>query len=364
MKLDWHRNGGLPDRDMISRWAGNHSLIVKRLKTIRASPHTASESGLRPLGDDDEDFVCPTLQELRKVKVEYLPPAGAIRTEDSLLTLHDRLWIPPDAAELLQRMGIVHFDYLYMGENYGDSKYLLVLKDHASHYCELSACDAPQGGRSRLQQRRLSKKRERGENLENFAVSDYVLRSRVDEKHGNKLQVTWVGPYCVVHADAHLFGLQHLVTGDELDVHASWLKVYGDRSLEVTDERLEHVSSQGIILAVDKLNEHQWNGSIKDYAICVSWKGIQQIDDSYEPVKSFVKEIRVLIDNYATKANGPKFTEYRNKLQVVVMEPTLSLPPTRSQPPAAHQPRASQDTVDQPQRRTSNRKGGDVNPQE
>eukprot|EP00644_Phytophthora_capsici_P014121 jgi/Phyca11/99277/e_gw1.3.484.1 len=49
----------------------------------------------------------------------------------------------------------------------------------------------------RVKQRILNKKRERGENLVNFYVGDYVLRSRTDEKRGNKLQVTWVGPYRV-----------------------------------------------------------------------------------------------------------------------------------------------------------------------
>eukprot|EP00644_Phytophthora_capsici_P007387 jgi/Phyca11/112243/e_gw1.21.358.1 len=44
----------------------------------------------------------------------------------------------------------------------------------------------------------LNKKKERGENLVNFTEGDFVLRSRVDEKHKNKLQVTWVGPYRVV----------------------------------------------------------------------------------------------------------------------------------------------------------------------
>ncbi|GMF39813.1 unnamed protein product [Phytophthora fragariaefolia] len=457
--------------DMISRWAGNHSPTVKRLKTVRASPPTTAESvsPLRPL--DDEHFVWPTLQELREIQAEYLPPAGAVRTEDGLLTLHDRLWIPPDATELLQRLcivaqcgaqghrgqhamlahlqrlfaidhvaavvakfvkdcllclyskggkiiprpwsetincstrnGVLHFDYLYMGESYGNSKYLLVLKDHATHYCELVVADTPdstvvveallawhsrfgippnwisdngthfknevvakrsrrlrtqqtftpayspwingsiervnrdmlqvvrtmiltykishkdwvylvpmiqanlnhtpvpslgnkapvelftglrcptplrgfyrpdKGGLQevpaserideyrdelrnslhamhckvedrRLQQRLLNKKHERGENLVTFAVGDYVLRSRVDEKHGNKLQVTWVGPYRVVRADAHSFRVQHLVTGDELDVHASRLKMYADSSLDVTDERLEMCLRKGL----------------------------------------------------------------------------------------------------------------------
>ncbi|KAG3128725.1 hypothetical protein C6341_g24429 [Phytophthora cactorum] len=83
----------------------------------------------------------------------------------------------------------------------------------------------------RLKQRLLNKKRERGENLVNFTVGDYVLRSRVDEKQSKKLQVTWVGPYRVL----------------------------------LTDELFEHISAQGIVLAVDKLKDHQWNNNIKDY---------------------------------------------------------------------------------------------------
>ncbi|GMF31526.1 unnamed protein product [Phytophthora fragariaefolia] len=169
----------------------------------------------------------------------------------------------------------------------------------------------------RLKQRLLNKKRERGENLVNFTVGDYVLRSRVDAKHGNKLQVTWIGPYRVVRADAHSFRVQHLVAGDELGVHASRLKMYADSSLNVTDELLEHVSAQGILLAVDELLEHRWNNDIHDYEIRVSWKGLQQIEDSYEPLRSVAKEIRVLVDNYVAKANDDELTNHWNDVQDV-----------------------------------------------
>ncbi|KAH9095716.1 hypothetical protein LEN26_017772 [Aphanomyces euteiches] len=37
----------------------------------------------------------------------------------------------------------LHFDYLYMGPSKNGPKYVLVLKDDLSHYCELVACDAP-----------------------------------------------------------------------------------------------------------------------------------------------------------------------------------------------------------------------------
>lgn len=104
-----------------------------------------------------------------------------------------------------------------------------------------------------MKQRLLNKKRERGDNLVNFSVGDFVLRSRVDEKRGNKLLVVWVGPYRVIRADPHSFIIQHLVTDHELDIHASRLKFYADDSSDVTEELLEHISAQGIILAVENL---------------------------------------------------------------------------------------------------------------
>jgi hypothetical protein len=525
--------------DMISRWAGNHAPVVtvKRIKAVRQQP-TPSRPRLRPLNDDG--FVWPTLDELTTVQAQYDPPTGAATAANGTITPNDRIWVPSEATELIQRLciiahcgaqghrdqkamiahlqrlfvidhlaatvskfvnncllclhcrggkiiprpwgevidcntrnGVLHFDFLYMGESYGDSKYLLVLKDHATHYCELVVADAADssittealldwhsrfgippewvsdngthfknevvaelsrrlrtkqsftlaycpwingsvervnrdvlqviramilsykisykdwvylvpmvqaslnhtalpslGNHSptelftglqtptplrefylqetqelqtvpevpeiegylaqlresvqamhcdvedqRLKQRLLNKKRERGENLVNFTVGDFVLRSRVDEKHGNKLQVTWVGPYRVVRADAHSFRVQHLVTGDELDVHASRLKMYADDSLEVTDELLEHISAQGIVLAVDKLKAHRWNSDIKDFEIAVGWKGLQSIEDSYEPLTDLAKEIRILVDTYVRESEDEKLHEHWDQLQ-------------------------------------------------
>ncbi|OWZ08303.1 Retrotransposon protein, Ty3-gypsy subclass [Phytophthora megakarya] len=37
----------------------------------------------------------------------------------------------------------LHFDFLYLGESFGNFQYLLALKDDASHFCELVACESP-----------------------------------------------------------------------------------------------------------------------------------------------------------------------------------------------------------------------------
>ncbi|GMF44466.1 unnamed protein product [Phytophthora fragariaefolia] len=157
----------------------------------------------------------------------------------------------------------------------------------------------------RLKQRLLNKKHQRGESLVNFTVGDYVLRSRVDERHHNKLQVTWIGPYPVVRWDTNSFRVQHLITDHKLDVHASQLKVYAaDSSLEVTDELLEHVTSQGIVLAANELKNHRCNEDIDDFEILVVWKGLQSIEDSCEPIQSLARYIRVLIRNYVTATDN------------------------------------------------------------
>ncbi|POM67432.1 Hypothetical protein PHPALM_16573 [Phytophthora palmivora] len=43
----------------------------------------------------------------------------------------------------MERNEVLHMDYLSMGDSYADAKYLLVLKDELTHYCELVACDSP-----------------------------------------------------------------------------------------------------------------------------------------------------------------------------------------------------------------------------
>eukprot|EP00644_Phytophthora_capsici_P009199 jgi/Phyca11/102126/e_gw1.6.950.1 len=158
----------------------------------------------------------------------------------------------------------------------------------------------------RLKQRLLDKKRARDENLVNFTEGDYVLRFRVDKQSDNKLLVTWVGPYRILRADAHSFLVEHLITGDKLDVHACRLKFYADASLDVTEVLLEHISAQGILLSVEKLKSHRWNDmifTINDYEVLVRWKGLGQIEDSYEPLTSLVRDVGTLVAQYVAAAD-------------------------------------------------------------
>ncbi len=163
---------------------------------------------------------------------------------------------------------------------------------------------------ARDKQQRRSKKKRLSALAPNFHVGDFVLRSRVDSKHKDKLLVMWVGPYQVVAADEYTFRVKHLVTGVESDVHSSRLKFYYDGSLNVTEEIREHVASQGIILAVEELLAHRWSANKKDYEILVRWKGLEPIEDSWESLTSLYKDIRILVDKYVFAQSDPELQRH------------------------------------------------------
>ncbi|KAG3184816.1 hypothetical protein PC128_g13605 [Phytophthora cactorum] len=104
----------------------------------------------------------------------------------------------------------------------------------------------------------------------NTNIVHYVLRSRVDEKVQIKLLVAWVRLYAVIAALPYtVFKLKHLVTGDDLEVHASRLKLFADKDLDVTAELVEHVVAQGAMLRVRELLQHRWNAQTQGCKILV-----------------------------------------------------------------------------------------------
>ncbi|KAK1935651.1 hypothetical protein P3T76_010346 [Phytophthora citrophthora] len=152
----------------------------------------------------------------------------------------------------------------------------------------------------RKEKTRLYQKMAKEGKLENFSVGDYVLWSRVDERlRGNKLMVRWVGPYRVTTANEYSFTIEHLLTGDSFEVHGSRLKYYDDASMDVDEEVLEHVAKQGIVLGVACFRDHRYNTTTNQWELLVSWRGLQNIEDSWEPLQAMQRDVPNLVANYA-----------------------------------------------------------------
>jgi hypothetical protein len=161
----------------------------------------------------------------------------------------------------------------------------------------------------------LNQKHQRGEHIMNFDVGDFVLRSRVDTVKASKLLVTWVGPYQVISAESHnAFCIQDLITKTLVTVHASRLKFYHDSSLNVTQEIIDHVASQGTMLLVEGFERFEWSDEAQDYKVLVKWQGLEMIENSWELCQSLAEDVPKLMMKFATDCNDKDFMEYVARL--------------------------------------------------
>ncbi|KAH9123096.1 hypothetical protein AeMF1_005839 [Aphanomyces euteiches] len=125
---------------------------------------------------------------------------------------------------------------------------------------------------------------------------DYVLWSRVDEAHHPKLLVT--GPYRVVEVNEFSARIEHLITKEQRDAHMSRLKMYAESSFEVTDEILEHVADQGILLKVARIESHKFDKTRDCYYMLVHWEGFEAIEASWEDVTQLLRDCPAVVHAY------------------------------------------------------------------
>ncbi|KAE8881630.1 hypothetical protein PF005_g26671 [Phytophthora fragariae] len=168
----------------------------------------------------------------------------------------------------------------------------------------------------RKERRRLYQQAHKKGTTCNFSVGDFVLWSRIDTRLGEgKLLVRWVGPFEVVEAKSHSFMVRHVLTQALHEVHGSRLKYYHDPSLEVNEELVSHVASQGLVLGVERILNHRFNNTTRRHELLVSWIGLESIEDSWEPLSVMLADVPVKVKEYASHQDD---TELRNLCGVEV----------------------------------------------
>ena len=157
----------------------------------------------------------------------------------------------------------------------------------------------------------------------NYEIGDFVLWSNVEKRIDvDKLMVRWLGPFRVVATiSAKVYTIEHLLTGQTRDVHSTRLRFYSDKSLNVTQELKEHISSQGFDYVVDSFVGLRHNPTTKRYEIRVRWSGFQDIEDSWEGFDAVLndvprKVIEFLIAKLAEDAQLVKQLYKRNKQRI------------------------------------------------
>ncbi|EQC25414.1 hypothetical protein SDRG_16714 [Saprolegnia diclina VS20] len=140
----------------------------------------------------------------------------------------------------------------------------------------------------------------------NVEVGEYVLWSRVDDIRYPKLRVTWLGPYLVIQVNEFSVKIQHLITKEERLAHSSRIKYYSDSSLNVTEDIIDHVSEQGVMLKVAAIAAHRNNQAAKLYELHVHWEGLEAIEASWKRLYSLLAQCPTVVQRYVESlADGP-----------------------------------------------------------
>ncbi|ETM02791.1 hypothetical protein L917_00835 [Phytophthora nicotianae] len=89
--------------------------------------------------------------------------------------------------------------------------------------------------------------------------------------------------------------IQNLITGQRKEAHASRLKFYADSSLDVTEDLMLHVAQNSEGYVVDSLLKARYNQQEKRHEIKVSWRGLDVIEDSWEPADILLQDVPVAV---------------------------------------------------------------------
>ncbi|OWY92645.1 hypothetical protein PHMEG_00038268, partial [Phytophthora megakarya] len=150
----------------------------------------------------------------------------------------------------------------------------------------------------------------------NFSTGDFVLWSRIDSRLSvNKLLARWVGPFEVVEEHPHSYMIRHLLNDKRYMVHGSRLKFYRDGSLGISEELLAHVGNQGMVLGVEMFKGHR--KVHQGWQLLVSWVGLQDEEDSWEPLKTLYDDLPERVSVYIAESNDSDLSEAFTTLQPI-----------------------------------------------
>ncbi|ETV92806.1 hypothetical protein H310_13019 [Aphanomyces invadans] len=127
-----------------------------------------------------------------------------------------------------------------------------------------------------------------------------IMHEQVASKSAKKrdrraTNVTWRGPAQVVRVISDwIYEIQNLITGVAREAHSSRLKFYADDSLDVSEDLLRHVA-------------YNADGHVVDDFLGCRWRGLQIIENSWEPATNLLEDLPLAFKKYA-RANAQDAT--------------------------------------------------------
>lgn len=120
----------------------------------------------------------------------------------------------------------------------------------------------------------------------------------------------------------HSFVSRHLITSQQFEVHGFLFKFYSDSSLEVNKELLAHVGNQGMVFSVEARKAHRKERG--DWQVLVSWVGLQDQNDSWNPLRAMNEEISSEIVQYVLASDDEELSTAYKKIFLALVRHSLA----------------------------------------
>jgi Chromo (CHRromatin Organisation MOdifier) domain len=134
----------------------------------------------------------------------------------------------------------------------------------------------------------------------NFQVGDYVLVAEHSKSGVSKLQVKWKGPRRVASVESYyLFVVENLLTKELKDAHATRLRFYKDKELNVTAElaqAAEHNNHQ--LYVVSKILDARYNEQEMFHELLVAWRGFPVGEATWEPYSVMAGDVSDMVEKF------------------------------------------------------------------
>ena len=142
----------------------------------------------------------------------------------------------------------------------------------------------------------------RGVKQRYLARGDYVLCGRIQGSHAPKLQIRWLGPRRIVTVLTDwLFDVEDLRDGRISRHHASRLKLFAAKDLEVTQDLLDHVAYVEGGYIVEELRDLKFDPKTKTWVIQVKWAGLDELENTWEPAVSLNEDVPAMVRTFLGK---------------------------------------------------------------
>jgi Chromo (CHRromatin Organisation MOdifier) domain len=134
----------------------------------------------------------------------------------------------------------------------------------------------------------------------NFQVGDYLLVAEHRKSGVSKLQVKLKGPRRVASVESdYVFVVENLLTKELKAAHATRLRFYKDKELNITAElaqAAEHNDHQ--LYVVSKILDARHNEQEMFHELLVAWRGFPVGDATWEPYSVMAVDVPDMVSKF------------------------------------------------------------------